>query len=129
MGLAHHNEFIFIASEFDYICHYVDYFNSDSLEVYLDFTGASGDIFDIAYDGGNIWLAWDNSSQPVRMYDTGGAVIDYLPGSLIPQATGLTMDTDGYLWVSDNDNDLIYKVDLEVALNRSTWGWIKASLQ
>ncbi len=128
MGLAHHNQFIFIASGFDYTCHYVDYFNSDSLEVYLQFINTGADIYDITYDDGDIWLAAFDTEYTVRKYDTYGAVIDFLEISLIPQASGLAMDPDGYLWVSDIDNDLIYQVDLEVALDRSTWGWVKANL-
>jgi hypothetical protein len=105
----------------------VEYNASDSLEIYLDFTGTSGDTYDIAWQEGDIWLALDSASQPVRRYDTAGTVVDFLPGSLIPQATGLTMDPEGYLWVSDNDGDLIYRVDLGTALYRSTWAEVKDS--
>jgi hypothetical protein len=129
MGLAKHNEYYFIASQYDYKCHYLDFWSSDSLEIYLDFTQTFDDIYDITWDDGDIWIAHDSSTEPVRRFNVSGAIIDFLPGSLIPQATGLTMDDEGYLWVSDNDNDLIYRVDLETALDRNTWGWIKAILQ
>ena len=125
MGLAIHEGYLYMAGELYYECGYVEYIVSDSSETYLDFNGVSGDIFDIAYDGGDIWLAC-GSGFPVRRFDTSGSVVDYLTSSLIPSAGGLTMDTEGYLWVSDPDNDLIYKVDLSTALDRSTWGRIKA---
>ena len=124
MGLAAEGSYLYMAGEMDYVCGYVEYCVSDSAETYLDFNGASGDIFDIAYDSGDIWLACA-TGHPVRRFDTSGSVVDYLEGSLIPDACGLTMDTEGFLWVADTVNDLIYKVDLGTALERTTWGWIK----
>jgi len=37
--------------------------------------------------------------------------VDQIESSLVPSATGLTMDDDGYLWASDNTNGKIYKID------------------
>jgi hypothetical protein len=124
MGLAAEGPYLYMAGEMYYDCGYVEYCVSDSAETYLDFNGVTGDIFDIAYDSGDIWLACA-SGHPVRCFDVSGSVVDYLESSLIPSAWGLTMDDEGYLWVSDTVNDLIYRVDLGTALSRSTWGGIK----
>ena len=124
MGLAVYDSYLYMAGEMYYECGYVEYCVSDSAETYLDFNGVSGDIFDIAYDGGDIWLACA-SGYPVRRFDVSGTMTDHLESSLIPCARGMTMDPDGYLWISDTQNDLIYKVDLSTALQPTTWGWIK----
>jgi hypothetical protein len=124
MGLALNESVLYMAGEMYYECGFVEYSASDSAEIYLDFNGVSGDIYDIAYDGGDIWLACAGGF-PVRRFDVSGSMTEYLESSLIPCARGLTMDTGGCLWVSDDVNDLIYQVDLGTALDRTTWGSIK----
>jgi len=37
--------------------------------------------------------------------------VDQIESSLVPSATGLAMDDEGYLWASDNTNGKIYKID------------------
>jgi len=85
-------------------------------------------FYDIAYKGGNIWYACDDSSYPVRAYNASGNQVNSIPSSVIPDAYGLCFDDQGYLWASDLNADLIYKINLNaVTLDRSTWGEIKAS--
>jgi hypothetical protein len=124
MGLDINNSILYVAGQEYYECGYLDYCASDSMEIYLDFNGVSGSIFGLAYDSGDIWLAC-GSGYPVRKFDSGGTMVYYLENSLIPYARGLEFDPSGFVWVSDPVNDLIYKVDLETALERSTWGRIK----
>lgn len=44
---------------------------------------------------------------------------------LVPHARGVAMDPDGFLWVSDPVNDLLYKIDLSLSLQQQTWGELK----
>lgn len=69
---------------------------------------------------GHIWVATDWSSIPLRLYNTSNQMIDHIDNSLIPAARGVTIDGDGYLWVSDIQNDLIYKLDLTEGVGGSS---------
>ena len=40
-------------------------------------------------------------------------------GTTIPAAAGLTVDPDGFLWVSDPTNDKIYKLDTTTGISES----------
>lgn len=80
--------------------------------IYTQYAGGS-QTRDIAITPeGHIWVATDWTSMPLRLYNTSNQMIDYIDSGLIPAARGVTMDGDGYLWVSDIENDLIYKLDL-----------------
>jgi hypothetical protein len=82
--------------------------------------------YDIAYDDGDIWVACDNADHSIRCYDTSGNLTASIERSLVPDAEGLTFDTDGCLWAADNVNGLIYRIDpLGTGLTPSTWGAIK----
>ena len=59
-----------------------------------------------------VWVASESPSIPIRCYDTSNTMVDYITPDLIPNARGMAMDPEGYLWVSDIENDKIYKVDL-----------------
>ncbi len=90
-------------------------------------------FYDIAYEGGDgtgdIWFACKDSSYPIRVYNSSGTFVNSIPSSIVPAAYGLCFDDDGFLWVSDLDADEIYMVNLNpTALERSTWGEIKASI-
>lgn len=51
-----------------------------------------------------------------------------ITSEVIPCAYGVTMDPEGYLWVSDMQNDLIYKIDpYATGLTPDTWAGIKTS--
>ncbi len=76
-----------------------------------DFPGLAPEVYDIAYSSQGIWVARDESDSPILRYNTSGAVTGYIMGTTVPCAAGLTVDPDGFLWVSDPDNDKIYKVD------------------
>jgi hypothetical protein len=94
---------------------------------YTSFIGLS-DTHDICKtDNGWIWIACESSSHPVRAY-SGGACQYVIDSTVVPYARGITVDSDGYLWVSDPVNDLIYQVDpYGTGLETATWGGIKAS--
>ena len=125
MGMAHFGEHLYLAGEYEYICGRVEYTFSDSVEIYLEFNGVSGDIFDIAYDSGDIWLARDHPDQPLQKFDITGTVVDFVSSTVILRAHGLTMDDEGFLWVSDMETDLIHCISLETSISPSTWAGIK----
>jgi len=77
----------------------------------LDFPGLQPAAYDIAYSSQGIWVARDESDSPILRYNTEGVLTGYVLGTEVPAAAGLTVDPDGYLWVSDPLNDKIYKVD------------------
>lgn len=71
---------------------------------------------------GNIWVATDWSSMPLRLYDDDNQMLDYIEGTLLPGARGVTIDDEGYLWVSDPGSDLIYQIDLTEGIEGSEQG-------
>jgi len=93
------------------------------------FTGFS-QTRDIAWLADNtVWVASDWTSVTLRLYNSAGTWVDYIPGSLVPYARGVAMDPEGYLWVSDMENDKIYKIDLtEGVEGTETSGTIDLSL-
>jgi len=125
MGLAANGSYLYIASEYTYTCDRIEYCVEDSAETYIPFQGISDELFDIAYQDGDIWLALDDSEQPVKRFDGTGSVVDYLASDIVPHAHGLTIDGEGRLWVGDMENDVIYCVDPQSALQRRTWAGIK----
>ena len=89
---------------------------------YINFT-ASSDTRDIAVTPeGHVWVALDWSSIKVRHYDSSGQMLEYLGSDLVPDAWGVTMDDEGCLWVSDPENDLIYKVNLSTGVESGNGG-------
>lgn len=77
----------------------------------VDFPGLAPQAYDIAWSDGDIWVARDEPDSPVLRYSTTGEVTAYILGTEVPAAAGLTEDDSGYLWISDPENDKIYKVD------------------
>ncbi len=74
---------------------------------------ALGTIYDCAWYADQIWVANDGGDSPVKAYDTSGALVNNIPGSLVDNAAhGVDFDSDGYLWVANNVSDKIYKLDL-----------------
>jgi len=61
---------------------------------------------------GLIWVADENSEMPVRCCDSAGNTVAYISSSLISSATGLTIDDTGKLWVSNNDDGMLYGIEL-----------------
>lgn len=89
---------------------------------WLSYSGAS-QTRDIAMNSqGEVWVATDWTSIPLRLYDTSDQMIDYITGSLVPGARGVTIDDEGYLWVSDIDSNTIYKLDLTEGVEGSGGG-------
>ena len=125
MGLSADSGYMYMARQETYTCLAMNYIIGEPPWTYLMFAITFDPIYDIAYQEGDIWMAHDSESEPVRRYDTSGTIVDFLPAELIPSAAGLALDPSGYLWVSDPDADMIYKVDTSQPLSRSTWAGIK----
>ena len=86
------------------------------------------DFYDIAYFDSEWWYACNDSSFPVRAYDTNGVLVESISSSVLPAAHGMAFDSEGYLWVSNMSTDEIYKIDLNASyLTGTTWATIKAS--
>ena len=87
---------------------------------YTTYTGGS-QTRDIAITPeGNIWVASDDpTTMPLRLYNSSNVMIDNISTALVPTACGVTMDESGYLWVSDTENDCIYKIDLTEGIEGS----------
>ena len=64
----------------------------------------------------NIWVAANHATHTLRLYNASNQMIDFIEPSLVPYATGVTMDPDGFLWVADPTNDKIYKIDLSTGV-------------
>jgi len=64
----------------------------------------------------NIWVAANHATNTLRLYNASNQVIDFIEPALVPYATGVTMDPEGYLWVADPTNDKIYKIDLSTGV-------------
>ena len=97
------------------------------------FTELGINFYDIAYEGGDgtgdVWFACSDPSYPIRAYNASGTLVNRIPSSIVPAAHGLCFDDNGFLWVSNLTTDEIYRVNLNpVALERGTWGEIKASV-
>jgi hypothetical protein len=76
---------------------------------------------DCAYEGGSdgtgdIWVANDNATSPIRVYNSAGNMVGGIPATIVPDACGMAFESLQYLWVSDPTADLIYKVDLTTGI-------------
>ena len=95
-----------------------------SYTFYSGYTGTR----DIGWcDNGDVWVASVNPTVPLRRFNDANYCVDFIESSLVPNARGVTVDPEGNLWVSDVENDKIYKIQLDTSLSHSTWGAIKAS--
>ena len=75
--------------------------------------GGNSRTWDIARDSmGLIWVASDDSQIPVRCCDSSGNTVKEISNSIISSATGMTFDDDGHLWVSNNDDNMLYHIDV-----------------
>ena len=75
--------------------------------------GGNSRTWDIARDSmGLIWVATDDSGVPVRCCDSSGNTVNEISNSIISSATGITIDDDGHLWVSNNDDTMLYHIDV-----------------
>lgn len=104
----------------------VEYFSSSGYVQtypYIDDLPALISHYDIAYENnsgtGDIWVATDAPDSPIKAYCTGNLLVDYIPESHLPadiMPRGLCFDPDGFLWVSDENVDKIYKVDITTGI-------------
>ncbi len=104
----------------------VEYFNSSGVvqtNPYMDDLPALTTHFDIAYEGGNgngdIWVASDAADSPIKAYNSSSLLVNYVPEADLPAGTecrGLCFDTEGYLWVSDDNAEKIYKLDITTGI-------------
>lgn len=77
------------------------------------FPGLGTGYHDIAFlSGGGVWIARDNADSPVIAYNASGVVTGFIGGSVISAARGLAVDTEGHIWASNPDNDMIYQIDV-----------------
>ena len=101
--------------------YYNTYFSGRANYIY-DFWGTE-DGYDIAYLDGDIWMAVDNATSPVRRYEqTSGGVLEAIPASIGigSDIHGVTCETgtDGpYLWVSNQTTDELHRIDLLTGIN------------
>lgn len=84
-----------------------------------DFPGLQPSVYDIAYSSAGVWVARDQADSPILCYNTNGVLVDYVMGTTVPAAAGLTIDPDGFLWVSDPENDKIYKVATTTSISEA----------
>jgi sugar lactone lactonase YvrE len=83
---------------------------------YVGYSQTKDIAISAATPGDNIWVAASNTTHTLRLYNASNQVIDFIEPSLVPYATGVTMDPDGFLWVADPTNDKIYKIDLTLSV-------------
>lgn len=77
------------------------------------FPGLGTGYHDIAFlSGGGVWIARDNADSPIIAYNTSGVVAGFIEGSLVSAARGLAVDSEGHIWASNPDNDMIYQIDV-----------------
>jgi hypothetical protein len=75
--------------------------------------GRNSKTWDIARDlQGGIWAAMDSGGYSVGCFDAGGDMVAGISTDLVSQAVGVAMDDDGTLWVSNNDDGMIYGIDV-----------------
>ena len=75
--------------------------------------GGNSQTCDIALDsGGRIWVASDDSRIPIRCCDSSGNTVKEISNTINSSATGMTIDDDGHLWVSNNDDMMLYLIDV-----------------
>jgi hypothetical protein len=85
-----------------------------------------GVSYDCGYSGGSVWIACNDATYPIKAFNASGIQVGSISGSLISNAArGVDFDSSGYLWVSNPNNDKIYKIGLGTSLERTTWADIK----
>ncbi|MBN1433687.1 hypothetical protein JW921_02935 [Candidatus Fermentibacterales bacterium] len=127
-GLSVYGSYIYVSSVSQKCCYRYTAPSITGRYAYTTYGGLAG-TRDIAMDGstGWVWVACNSTSYPIRAYKSGICQF-ILDTTVVPYAYGLTIDPDGYLWVSDEQNDVIYQVDpYATSLTPATWGRIKAS--
>jgi hypothetical protein len=89
--------------------------------LYMDyFPGLGTDYYDTAWLNGGIWIARDNADSPILAYDTDGLLVGHVEGTTLSAAMGLTVDTSGYLWASNPDDDKIYQLEVTTGIEEGS---------
>lgn len=115
-GLSAKGGFLYVSSVNQNACYRYTMPNILSRTFYRSYSGYY-QTKDIAIDADNhIWVAANHPTHSARLYNAGSTMIDYIPTSLVPHATGMAMDPDGFLWMADPVNNKIYKIDLQVGI-------------
>ncbi len=129
-GLSANTSYLFLSSTTQKACYRYVAPGITSRYCYTTYGGLSP-TRDNARDESNgwIWVACSSTSYPIRAYKN--STCQYLIGAdVVPYAYGLAIDEEGFLWVSDIVNDVIYHVDpYATGLETSTWARIKYSLE
>lgn len=125
-GIASNGTYTYVLGDGYYGDPLVEYFNSAGYVQscpYMEDLPTLPNHFDIGYEGGDgngdIWVATDAADSPIKAYDTSDMLVNYVPETDLPsgiQLRGLCFDTGGYLWVSDDNADKIYKIDITTGI-------------
>ena len=128
-GVASNGTYTYVLGDGYYGDPLVEYFNSSGYvqtNPYMDDLPALSSHYDCAYEGsnssGDIWAASDAADSPIKAYNTSGQLVNYIPEADLPAGTqcrGLCFDTDGYLWVSDDNAEKIYKLDITTGIEET----------
>ncbi len=75
--------------------------------------GSASGTRDIARNSeGLIWVATDDYRTPVHCYNSAGRMVSSVSGDVVSSAAGITIDTEGNLWISNNEDGIICCIDL-----------------
>ena len=128
-GVASNGTYTYVLGNDYYGVPTVEYFSSTGAvqtNPYMSGLPALSSHYDCAYEGGNgsgdIWVASDAADSPIKAYNTSGLLVNYIPQADLPAGTecrGLCFDAEGYLWVSDDNAEKIYKIDITTGIEGS----------
>ena len=128
-GLSASGNYLFLGSRNQ---NRVYYYTLPTIATRKDFTFMTGFSMtcDIAMNAADslVWVASENTSLAIKCYDTNNTMVDYIPVDMVPNARGMALDPNGYLWVSDIDADKIYKIDLTEGIEGGSSGNLDLSV-
>ncbi|MBN2607762.1 MAG: T9SS type A sorting domain-containing protein [Candidatus Fermentibacteraceae bacterium] len=85
-----------------------------------NFPGLGSTRYDTAWFSGGIWIARDNADSPILAFNTSGMMVGCVEGATVSAAAGLTVDSSGYLWASNPDDDTIYQLDVSTGIEEGS---------
>ncbi|MCD4707637.1 MAG: T9SS type A sorting domain-containing protein [Candidatus Sabulitectum sp.] len=122
-GLSANGNYVFLGSRTQNRTYY---YTLPGITTRKEFTYFSGfnNTCDIAMNTADslVWVASENTSIAVKCYNTSNTMVDYIDISMIPNARGMALDPNGYLWISDIEADKIYQVDLTEGIEEGNQG-------
>lgn len=81
-----------------------------------DFQGLV-DPYDMDVNGGLVWVACDGDDSPVKVYDSSGTLVDFIPGIMVGgEARGVAFESSDIVWISNPETDMIYRIEIGVGL-------------